>query len=415
MAFWNDVGNFFGGTFGGNKDDEERKRQQQQQAQRQAQQQSQQNQPQVGFTPAIRTLQDFTPQNNIPTQNQQNSLASLVQNRPQPQLPKPQPKPAQPQPAQPQVQPNFNVQNRPLTMASTPIRQYDPHSDPRNRMGNNGQYDVSGMDDNYRGLVNKMINRGDDPTKLIQSYNDAAKSKAKSDWDNSFIGKMTAMPGAIAKTLIGGAQQGGGALGDIAVQGGGVVDYLGQRMRGVDADKAAQDVANRYGSVRNVIHNAQDVSGNKLEGTSGADEAGARIASGKGTVEDWTTLVSTAGNVGLSSLMVTPGTAGLGIGLRAVSRPVVGALARQDLRGLSPLAQQLQRIPGLEARNIVGNAGARTIGAEHPVSSEPNAPHISENSPITPAGESPAQKPSGISSPNRPEGANKATATQATA
>ena len=130
MAFWNDVGNFFGGIFGGNKDDEERKRQQQQQAQRQAQQQSQQNQPQVGFTPAIRTLQDFTPQNNIPNQNQPSSLSSLVQNRPQPQLPKPQPKPAQPQPAQPQVQPNFNAQNRPLTMASTVNNRPQPVQQP---------------------------------------------------------------------------------------------------------------------------------------------------------------------------------------------------------------------------------------------------------------------------------------------
>jgi len=86
MAFWDDVGNFFGGLFGGNKEDDERKRKQQQtQVKTQTPQplnlNNTQNQPWA--RPNTPTLQPYTPQNNIPNQQpQQSELASLVQNKP---------------------------------------------------------------------------------------------------------------------------------------------------------------------------------------------------------------------------------------------------------------------------------------------------------------------------------------------
>ena len=74
-----------GGLFGGNKEDDERKRKQQQtQVKTQTPQplnlNNTQNQPWA--KPNTPTLQPYTPQNNIPNQNQQNALSSLVQNKP---------------------------------------------------------------------------------------------------------------------------------------------------------------------------------------------------------------------------------------------------------------------------------------------------------------------------------------------
>ena len=89
MDFFKGIGNFFGGLFGGNKDDEERKRKQQQ-AQQQAQSKAQPT-PMQGNKQNTNnwldtnplTAQPFKPQNSVLTQQgQQNSLVSLVQNKP---------------------------------------------------------------------------------------------------------------------------------------------------------------------------------------------------------------------------------------------------------------------------------------------------------------------------------------------
>ena len=164
MDFFKGIGNFFGGLFGGNKDDEERKRKQQQ-AQQQAQSKAQPT-PMQGNKQNTNnwldtnplTAQPFKPQNSVLTQQgQQNSLVSLVQNKPQP------PKPTQPQPQlppKPQPQPqlnkgvldmeqSFKIKNnapkpQPLTNITNSIPNYNVMSPEKQRQAIADVYDPPG-------------------------------------------------------------------------------------------------------------------------------------------------------------------------------------------------------------------------------------------------------------------------------
>lgn len=107
----------------------------------------------------------------------------------------------------------------------------------------------------------------------------------------------------LIKGIGAGIQQGAVAVGDVAVQGGGVLDYLGQRMRGVDEGTAAQNVTKSTGAIRDWLHSGKDITGRNFVGTTDVEEQAGRIANGTATLQDYVAVGGKGLQVGLDSTM----------------------------------------------------------------------------------------------------------------
>lgn len=109
------------------------------------------------------------------------------------------------------------------------------------------------------------------------------------------------------KDVVSSVQQAGGNVADIGVQGNALKDYalntlnpfIDQQTR----QKNEQDIAARSEAQRAVYHNMTDVSGNKLIGSSDVDEAGGRIAAGRGTLQDYAAVAGKGLQTGLDATM----------------------------------------------------------------------------------------------------------------
>ena len=377
MDFFKGVGNFFGGLFGGNKDDEERKRQQQQQAQRQAQQQAQQNQqrsqPQTGFTPSAPTLQPFTPQNNIPNrQNQSNdALNSLIFNKPQ--QPKPQPAPE----SITNKISGYHVMS-PATQRQAVIDSPEARLDKLNK-------NIEQRKRNQEGIKKFTSTLGSIPV-----VNTGANA---STWLTSLAGNLTGNKDW--------QERADNTRNMINI---GMTDQELRRLP--DAQE---------GKLRNVSNVASGLSLLDVAGVASVAKApiigGAKEAVKKG-------LTSEAGKSILKETAKETGKQygkhiAIGAGVGGVADPALQAYINDGKVDWSSVPSSMLQsglwaaaIPEFAGKSRLTNKMRAGGSLVHEV--EPNAPAIRENSPITPAGENPAQKPSGISSPNRPAGANKA-------
>ena len=377
MDFFKGVGNFFGGLFGGNKDDEERKRQQQQQAQRQAQQQAQQNQqrsqPQTGFTPSAPTLQPFTPQNNIPNrQNQSNdALNALIFNKPQ----QPKPRPV-PESITNKIS-GYHVMS-PATQRQAVIDSPEARLDKLNK-------NIEQRKRNQEGIKEFTSTLGSIPV--------VSTGANASTWLTSLAGNLTGNKDW--------QERADNTRNMINI---GMTDQELRRLP--DAQE---------GKLRNVSNVASGLSLLDVAGVDSVAKApiigGAKEAVKKG-------LTSEAGKSILKETAKETGKQygkhiAIGAGVGGVADPALQAYINDGKVDWSSVPSSMLQsglwaaaIPEFAGKSRLTNkmrAGGRLV---HEV--EPNAPAIRENSPITPAGENPAQKPSGISSPNRPAGANKA-------
>jgi hypothetical protein len=100
-----------------------------------------------------------------------------------------------------------------------------------------------------------------------------------------------------------GIQQGLGAVGDVAIKGGGVIDYYGQRLRGVNDEQASVNSVASADKVRNWLFNKKDLTGRNIVGTRDVEDESERITAGKGSVRDFATLGGKGLQVGIDSTM----------------------------------------------------------------------------------------------------------------
>lgn len=156
-----------------------------------------------------------------------------------------------------------------------------------------------------------------------------------------------------------GIQQGAVAVGDVAVQGGGVLDYLGQRARGVSADKAASNVARNTGAIRDWMRSGKDITGRNFVGTSDVEEQATRINNGTATLQDFIAVGGKGLQVGIDSTMfLNP------------ARMAAGAIpARETVRGASLLGRVATnpavRYAARDAAFYGGMQGAATTAQEY--------------------------------------------------
>ena len=417
MDFFKGIGNFFGGLFGGNKDDEERKRKQQQ-AQQQAQSKAQPT-PMQGNKQNTNnwldtnplTAQPFKPQNSVLTQQgQQNSLVSLVQNKPQP------PKPTQPQPQlppKPQPQPQLNKgvldmeqsfgiksnapKPQPLTNVANKIPNYNVMSPEKQRQA------IADVYDPPEARLARLSKKVEDDRKM----RDGVKNFAE------FIGNIPVVnTGANLSTWLASATgelTGNKSLRDTADNTRNMIN-LGMTNQELNAlPKGQRDKLSTVGNVASAL-SLLDVWGATsiakapiIGGVKQAAKEGIMSEAGKNILKQ--TAKETGKQYGTQIA--------IGAGAGGAIDPAIQAYVNDGKVDWSSVPNSMLQgglwaavLPEFSSKSRLTKSLHSRGSLVHEV--EPNAPAIQENSPITPAGETPAQKPSGISSPNRPEGMNKA-------
>ena len=417
MDFFKGIGNFFGGLFGGNKDDEERKRKQQQ-AQQQAQSKAQPT-PMQGNKQNTNnwldtnplTAQPFKPQNSVLTQQgQQNSLVSLVQNKPQP------PKPTQPQPQlppKPQPQPqlnkgvldmeqSFKIKNnapkpQPLTNITNSIPNYNVMSPEKQRQA------IADVYDPPEARLARLSKKMEDDRKM----RDGVKNFAE------FIGNVPVVnTGANLSTWLASAAgelTGNKSLRDTADNTRNMIN-LGMTNQELNAlPKGQRDKLSTVGNVASAL-SPLDVWGATsiakapiIGGVKQAAKEGIMSEAGKNILKQ--TAKETGKQYGTQIA--------IGAGAGGAIDPAIQAYVNDGKVDWSSVPNSMLQgglwaavLPEFSSKSRLTKSLHSRGSLVHEV--EPNAPAIQENSPITPAGETPAQKPSGISTPNRPEGMNKA-------
>lgn len=141
--------------------------------------------------------------------------------------------------------------------------------------------------------------------------------------------------GGFLKNVGAGIQQGIGALGDIAIQGGSLIGSIGK-----DDQELVRHMAQAE-RVRGWLHGQTDVNGNNVIGTRDIDEAASRIASGKGSVRDFVSVGGKSLQAGIDATMfLNPARAAMS-GARAIPTVNSATLASRVIN--SPAARYAAR------------------------------------------------------------------------
>lgn len=174
----------------------------------------------------------------------------------------------------------------------------------------------------------------------------------------------------LIKGLGAGIQQGVAAVGDVAVQGGGLLDYAGQRIRGVDADTAARNMTRNTERIRDFLRSGKDITGRNFVGTQDVEEQASRIASGNATLQDYIAVGGKGLQVGLDSTMfLNPARMAIS-GAGQSTRAAEGIAANLLARGMPPAAVRALTSPALRyaARDATfygGLQGVATTGQQY--------------------------------------------------
>ncbi len=455
MAFWNDVGNFFGGLFGGNKDDEERKRQQQQAQQRQAQQQAQHNQqrsqPQTGLSQNAPTLQPFTPKNTPLNPSQQTSLSSLVLNKPQQSIQQADDailtknisgygvmSPA----AQQKSLSEARIRNSVIGEAKKREKDLsivgNKDVDSFNKLDLAGQRALTGRVNERIKAANPLTEDGRNTIASSKAFLDEVDNRGARKAGNlgTFIEDMTAgmaediansplrrIVGSVNSTrdLISGSNSGviknKQDLDNVnSLYTSGAIDYS-TLMRAFKDSPSLYNANVDYGISKeggiNQLNGAEKVLGFTRDavasGLKASEYSPVGFASGAKNV--LTRFGSRALQGGAYNALTNLGSNTLNTASDMSNEEKMQSALMSGLFG-----GPLEGIGGRRLGTPLSRAVEKSMVPVHireslstpSLRSEPNSSAMRENSPITLAGESPAQKPSGISSPNRPEGMNKA-------
>jgi len=149
----------------------------------------------------------------------------------------------------------------------------------------------------------------------------------------------------LGKGLVGGLQQAGGLLGDVALGGGELIDELATQTTSGISEKERDElrvkkVANTE-ALRKKLHGLTDINGNKIQGTSNVDEAATRISQGKGDGKDFAAVAGKGLETGLAATtLVNP--------VNLARGAVGGATARQLAVDLGKTSVGLGGATGVE-------------------------------------------------------------------
>ena len=160
----------------------------------------------------------------------------------------------------------------------------------------------------------------------LQRTQDAAQ-QARADVFNpgKILGDIGGGVADFSKALTAGIQQGAGAVGDVALQGGAVLGSIGaqtnpfinQQQR--DAQQA-QQLRNTQ-QFRTGLQNMNDVQGSKIVGTTDVDQNATRIAQGQGNAQDYAAVLGKGLEVGNTATMfANPVTIAKGLPLGQAAR-----------------------------------------------------------------------------------------------
>jgi hypothetical protein len=151
------------------------------------------------------------------------------------------------------------------------------------------------------------------------------------------------------KNVGAGIQQGIGALGDVAIMGGGVIGSIGKN------DKQLVQHMAEVEKVRGWLHGQKDINNNEIVGTRDVDQAGANIAAGRGTVRDFASVGGKGLQAGIDATMFMNPAA---LAAKGVLTPVVSQTAKL-------LANPAVRTAVRDAAFYGGTQGAATTALQY--------------------------------------------------
>jgi hypothetical protein len=122
-----------------------------------------------------------------------------------------------------------------------------------------------------------------------------------------------------AKNVGAGIQQGLGALGDIAIEGGGLIGSFGKN------DKQLVQHMAEVEKVRGWLHSKKDINGNNFVGTQDVDQNAANIATGRGTTQDYLAVGGKGLQAGIDATMFVNPAA---LAAKSAVTPIVSQTAR---------------------------------------------------------------------------------------
>lgn len=117
------------------------------------------------------------------------------------------------------------------------------------------------------------------------------------------------------KKIVGGFQQAGGQVGDLALQGGGLLTILGNDLNPFidkqEKDRRLQQEVATLDKLRSDwINSHHDINGNVIVGNRDVDQAASNIAAGQGSAQDWAAVGGRGLDIGNTSTMfINPGRA----------------------------------------------------------------------------------------------------------
>ena len=126
-------------------------------------------------------------------------------------------------------------------------------------------------------------------------FSDAEDEKKKRGVTGEKTGTAASFFTDTGKNILAGLQQTGGVLADVALEGGAVIGSIGK------SDEQIAKSLETTEFLRGLLHDLEDVNGEKIGGTQKADEAAQDITSGKGDLQDYAQLAGTSLEAGLGA------------------------------------------------------------------------------------------------------------------
>lgn len=177
----------------------------------------------------------------------------------------------------------------------------------------------------------------------------------------------------IGKDIGSSLQQGVGSVVDVALQGGAVLgtfaDDVNPSLSKQQKDAALQSRLKNTEILRKVVHSQKDISGNTIDGTSRADEAGANIARGNFSGQDVATVAGAGLNTGLAATaFINPASGAMrAIGGNTLKNAAIAsgkeALLYGGVGGTATGLDEYGRTGNIEESLKAGALGAATSGA----------------------------------------------------
>lgn len=136
-------------------------------------------------------------------------------------------------------------------------------------------------------------------------YQAAINSKSKPQVSTNYIPAKKSEGGVkgFLKGVGAGIEQDLSKAADVVIKGGGIVDYAGRRLGGVEDGAAAAQSVSDANKVRNWLFSKKDIAGRNLAGTKDVEDAAYRVQSGNGSLRDYASLAGESLQTALAATM----------------------------------------------------------------------------------------------------------------